>query len=261
MLHRGVLSTLLLSSTIALAQGGKTAITESPLQTPTTLPIIFTKTIGADHSHTGDPVTARTSQSVRLANGTVLPSGTKITGHIVSAIPFVYNSTPYARQMQSTLSIQFDSVQVEGSTLSLNVTVRAMADPTTSWAARTPNASDMDSSIQTFTQIGGDQLTRSQSEVVSMQGDVVAYSRHGGVYAHLIADRGCDASSMEVSVGIYSASACGLYGFTDVAAQEMGSTARPSTLTLASSRVSPKVWKNSTALLEVLPGQQSVASR
>jgi hypothetical protein len=136
-----------------------------------------------------------------------------------------------------------------------------MADPITSWAARTPNASDMDSSLHTVTQIGGDQLTPSQSQVISMQGDVVAYNRHGGVYAHLIASPGCDSSSTEVSVGIYSASACGLYGFTDVSAQQMGSPASPSTLTLVSSRVSPKVWKNSTALLEVLPNQQTVAQR
>jgi hypothetical protein len=261
MLNRRVLSTLLLSSTIALAQGGKAAAAAALLQAPSTLPIVFTKTISADRSHTGDSVSATTTQSVRLANGTVIPSGTKITGHITEASPFVYDKTPYAHQKPSSLSIQFDSIQTGGLTLPLNVTVRAMADPLTSWGARKPNMSDMDSSLHTVTQIGGDQLTPSQTEVVSMQGDVVAYNRHGGIYAHLISNRGCDASSVEVSVGIYSASACGLYGFTDISAQEMGSTTKPSALTLVSTRIAPKVWKNSTALLEVLTDHQNVASR
>jgi hypothetical protein len=257
MLNRAILSTLFLSSTIALSQGATSA---SSLQAPTTLPIVFTTTISADHSHIGDSVSARTNQSVRLANGMLIPSGTKISGHVVAASPFVYDKTPYAHQKQSTLSIQFDSLQNGGSTLPLDITVRAMADPIASSDAREPKSSDLDP-LSTVTQIGGDQLTPSQAEVVSNDGDVVAYNKHGGVYAHLIANGRCDGSTVEVPVGIYSASACGLYGFAGVSAQEMGSTAKPSTLTLVSSRTAPKIWKNSTALLEVLPNQQTVASR
>ena len=51
-----------------------------------------------------------------------------------------------------------------------------------------PNPSNMDSLLKTVTQIGGDQLNPSESEVVDRTGDVVAYNRHGGVYAHLIAN-------------------------------------------------------------------------
>jgi hypothetical protein len=260
MLNRTFLSTLFLSSTIVLAQTGSTATGLSSLQAPTTLPIAFTNTVSADHSHTGDRVLARTEQAVHLANGGVIPSGTTIVGHVVAANPFVYDKTPYAQQKPSTLSIRFDSLQVAGMTLPLNITVRAMADPLSSWSAREPGPSDMDPA-ETTTQIGGDELIRWKAEVVSRDGDVVAYNKRDGVYAHLVANHGCDASSVEVSVGIYSASACGLYGFTDVTAQETGSAANPSVLTLASTHTSPKVWKHSTALLEVLPTQQTVASR
>jgi len=260
MSNRGIFTALLLSSTLVWAQSGKAASTV-PLQSPSTLPIVFTNTVSASRSHVGDPVTARTNQTVLLPNGASIPSGTKITGHVVSAVPFVYDKTPYAQQKQSVLSIRFDSLQVGGELLPLNVTVRAIADPITSWGARTPNVNNVDSSLHTATQIGGDQLTPSQSEVISSQGDVVGYNRHGGVYAHLIANRGCDASSVEVSVGIYSASACGLYGFADVTAQQVGSVAIPSTLTLLSTHTAPKLWKNSTALLEVLPNQQTLAAR
>jgi hypothetical protein len=260
MFNRRALAILLLSSTAVLAQVGKTASEPPVLEAPTTLPIVFTKTVSANRSRIGDSVSAKTSQIVHLPNGEVIPAGAKISGHVVAANSFVYDKTPYARQKQSALSIKFDSLEFQEGTLPINVTVRAMADPVTSEDARTPLASDVDPQ-GTVTQIGGDQLTPSQHEVFSRDGDVVAYNRRGGVYAHLIANGGCDGSSVEVSVGIYSASACGLYGFARVFAQETGSEAKPSTLTLVSTHVSPKIWKNSTALLEVLPGKQTVASR
>jgi len=259
MLNRAVFATLLLSSTIALAQGASSE-PASQLQSPSTLPIVFTKTVSAAHAHTGDIVLARTSQAVRLANGRTLPSGTRIVGHVTSANGFVYDKTPYARQKPSTLSIHFDSIEMGGQAVPLNVTVRAMADPLTSWDAREPGPSDVDPN-ETVTQIGGDHMSPQQSEVVNSEGDVVAYNRHGGIYAHLISNGQCDGSNVEVSVGIYSASACGLYGFAHVTARELGSASLPSTLTLVSSRTSPKIWKQSTALLEVLPQQQVIASR
>jgi hypothetical protein len=196
-------------------------------------------------------VHARTTQIATLPTGEVIPSGTEVTGHVVAASGFAYDKTPYAKQKESQLSIQFDSLRLAGKDLALKVTVRAMADPLTSMGAREPKSSDLDS-LGTVTQIGGDQLVPSQSEVVNLEGDVVAYNRRNGVYAHLIAHSACDGSDNEVSVGIYSPSACGLYGFTNVAAREMGSEAAPSTVSLVSKRTSPKVWRSSTALLEVI---------
>jgi len=261
MSYRTLLTVLILSSVIAQAQRGKTPAMALSLPAQTTLPIVFTKTISAEHSKIGDLVTARTNQSVLLVNGVSIPSGAKVIGHVIEVASFAYDKTPYAHQKQSVLSIRFDSLQLEETPLPLNVTVRAMADPITSWSASVPNVNGMDTSLHTVTQIGGDQLTRSQTEVVNMQGDVVAYNRHGGVYAHLISNRGCDANSFEVSLGIYSASACGLYGFTNMIAQEAGSLTHPSTLTLISTRTAPKVWKNSTALLEVLSDAKSTTIR
>lgn len=252
-----IIISLFAISTTALAQSAA-ATSSAALVAPTTLPVVFTKTISADHSHIGDAVEAKTSQSISLADGTIIPSGARIIGHVVAANRFTFDKTPYAVQKASTLSIRFDSVQIAGSSLPLNVTVRAMADPLTSWGAREPKSTDLDT-LSTVTQVGGDQLTPSQSEVVNMDGDVVAYNKRGGVYAHLVPSGHCDGSSVEVSVGIYSASACGLYGFTNVSAEETGSARNPSTLSLVSSRVSPKVWKNSTALLEVLPDQTVAA--
>lgn len=227
---------------------------------PTTFPIIFTSTIGSKASHPGDKFTAKTTQAVLLANGEVLPKGTTIEGHVVAATPFTYDSTPYARQKTSELSIHFDAIDVRHDKVSLNVRVRAMADPITSEEAQTPVNHDIDPSGATV-QIGGDHRYPWNAPVTNKDEDVVAYTRHGGVYAHLIASGGCDGSDVEVSVGIYSASACGLYGFVRTSAEELGSPSHPSTLTLTSTHISPKIWKNSTALLEVLPAQEAVNAR
>jgi hypothetical protein len=244
---------LLFASSIAFAQNPS-------LTAPTTLPVTFIKTISANHSKINDPVEARTIQSVLLPEGGSIPSGARVIGHIVSANGFTYDKTPYAHQKPSTLSVHFDSVQANGQAFPLNVTVRAIATPIATWDSEKPQASDMDS-LGTTTQIGGDQLIPSQTEVRNMDGDVVAYNKRGGVYAHLIANDGCDGSDVEVSVAMFSASACGAYGFANVSLAERGTAAQPSTLTLVSAHGSPQIWKHSTALLEILPQQAASLER
>ncbi|WP_263357283.1 hypothetical protein [Acidicapsa ligni] len=260
MLNRITVLTLLASASVALAQGAKPDAVDSHLNSPTTFPIVFTRTISASTAHAGDPVSAKTSQNVHLANGNVIPSGTVIEGHVLQTTAFSFDKTPYAKQKESTLSIHFDSMRLNGAVVPLSVSVRAMADPVTTWGARETNTNESDP-FGDVTQIGGDQLNLHQTAVTNGDGDVVAYNKRDGVYAHLIANGRCDGSSVEVSVGIYSASACGLYGYVGVSAQELGSETNPSTLTLTSTRLSPKIWKQSTALLEVLPGDKMVASR
>ncbi|WP_213805246.1 hypothetical protein [Granulicella sp. dw_53] len=240
------------SASFAMAQASPATL----LSPGTTLPIQFERSIDTNHSHTGDTVSAKTTQQVRLANGEILPAGAHVTGHVVTSNAFTFDKTPYAKQPVSTLAIHFDSIESKGKTLPLQVYVRAMADPVTVWDAQRPKATDMDP-LSTTTQIGGDQVVPSQSEVTSRDGDTVGYRKRGGVYAHLISTSGngpenCDASDTEQSMGLFSASACGLYGFTDVTLLSAGKTGEVSTLALASRRRSAKIWAKSAALLEVV---------
>jgi hypothetical protein len=242
----------LVASPFALAQAANAASDGAELSAKTTLPIVFTRTVSANHARVGDTVLARTTQLVHLPDGSLLPAGTKIVGHVVSANPFSFDRTPYARQNPSELAIRFDTAQFNSTTLPLRVTLRAMAGPIAVNDAREPKSSDLDP-LGTLSQIGGDLLVPSQKEVVNQQGDVVAYNRRDGVYAHLIANGQCDASGNEVSVNIFSPTACGLYGFGNVSAQAMGSATRPSEVVLVSTHGSPQIWKHTVALLEVLP--------
>jgi hypothetical protein len=250
----------LLSSTVLIGQSH--ASTGATLAPQTTLPITFTKSISADHSKPGDLITAKTTQIIKLADGREVQPGAIVLGHVISAKPFKYDKTPYAKQGESLLEVQFDSLSVPGEKLPLHVSLRAIADPLTSWDARKPMATDMDP-LGTLTQVGGDQLTPSQSEIVSRDGDVVGYNKHGGAFAHLIANSGrdaqCDGSNTEQAVSIFSASACGMYGFGGTSLDLAGSVSEPSRMSLSSTHVSPKIWRNTTALLEVLPDSNSAS--
>lgn len=246
------------------AQSANAVTNPRELPPQTTLPIVFTGSIDAAHAHAGDLVFAKTTQVVVLPGGETLPAGSQVTGHVVASNAFVFDNTPYAKQKASVLNIQFDTVSTKTAKFPLHVYVRALADPVASWDARTPGPSDVDTN-EAVTQVGGDILVPSQKEVRNGDGDIVEYNRHGGVYAHLIAASGnspdgCDASDTEQSMNIFSASACGLYGFADTALQATGRTGEPSLLILSSNRRSPKIWKSSTALLEVLPGNVAVAT-
>jgi len=241
----------LFSTSFAFAQN----ITAAHLAPGTTLPIAFEQSIDPGHARVGDVVLAKTTQQVRLANGETLPSGAHVRGHVLASNGFSFDKTPYAKQSPSTLSIQFESVEGKGGTLPLHVYVRALADPLTVGDAERPKATDLDP-LSTTTQIGGDLVTPSQSEVESEDGETVGYRRRSGVYAHLVSAAGrgtdgCEGSDTEQSVGLFSASACGLYGYTDVTLLSTGKSGNDSTLTLTSRRHSAKIWAHSAALLEV----------
>ena len=252
MFARFVAAAFLIASPFAIAQGAHAASPVAELPAKTTLPVVFTRAISAKYAKAGDMVFAKTIQVVHLPDGSTLPSGTKIVGHVVSATPFSFDNTPYARQRPSELVIEFQTVQRNSIELPLHVTLRAMASPIAANSASEPQSSDMDS-LGTLSQIGGDLLVPSQEEVVNQQGDTVAYNRRDGVYAHLIANGACDASENEVSVALFSPTACGLYGFGSVSAQAAGSLDKPSQVALVSTHGSPQIWKHTVALLEVLP--------
>lgn len=255
-----LLGTLTVSSAVAQAANPHV----ESLAPQTTLPIIFTRNVDANHAHPGDRIYAKTTQVVKLPDGSIIRAGSQVVGSVIEAKTFAFDKTPYAKQQSSVLTIRFDEVVADNEHLPLRIYVRAMADPFATEAAREPTANA--DTLDVVEQVGGDQLRRSQKEVVSMDGDIVAYNRRDGVYAHLIAGSGkspasCDATSVEESVDIFSASACGLYGFQGSSATEVGTASHPSTLSLVSARRSSTIWRNSTALLEVLPEQQSAATR
>ncbi|WP_263366053.1 hypothetical protein [Edaphobacter bradus] len=220
----------------------------------TALPIVITKSVSAKNAHPGDVVYAKTTQASRLPDGTSVPSGSRVFGRVVSTSGSVTGRGDAISQ-ESYLTIRFDFVQIANEKLPLNAHVRAMADPIASEEAQSPAANDIDPK-GALTQIGGDQITPSLRDVVDQDGRIVAQNRRHGVYARLLPNSTCSGTDIEVSVGIYSASACGLYGFTGIHAGGIGSPHSHPDLTLSSTEYTPKVWRNTTALLEVVGAQR-----
>ena len=248
----------LISAGVCVAQTNAGAVGAAALAPQTILPITFAGTVSANRARPGDAVVARTTQEVRLTNGKEVRPGAEVLGHVVRVQPFVFNKTPYAKQVASVLEIQFDTLLTKGEQVPLHVYLRAIADPFATEAAVEPSDSDYDP-LQSTTQVGGDIRTPSQTEIVSPAGDTVAYNKRGGNYAHLIATTGggaaqCDASNSEQPISIFSASACGVYGFQGIALTSTGYDSKASQFSLASTRRTPEIHRYSSALLEVLPG-------
>ena len=235
------------------------------LSASTAIPVIFTKSVDANHAHAGDVVLARTSQNIVLDGGRIIPSGAKVIGHVVTGSGFTYDKTPYAKQKEASLGIHFDSLESQGTAYAITVYLRAMADPISSWGAVKARPSDEDPE-GTTTQIGGDIVNPHQSEIRTQADDVVGYNKRDGAHAHLIAAQGnspegCDATDTEQAMSIFSASACGLYGFADTRLVESGRNAAKGTFLLQSHKQSPKIYAHTNALLEVTVGDTHVASR
>jgi hypothetical protein len=240
---------LLTAAGVVAGQGNAKANTTAQLPDHATLPIVFTRTIAAARAKAGDPVAAKTSQPVRLSDGREIPAGTHVTGHVIAANAFTYDTTPYAKQAASTLEIQFDSLDVDGQKIPLHLSLRAMADPLT--LAHTYESMESDYEMDpTLTLIGGDQVRPIEKEIRNSDEDVIGYQKKGGTYAHLIANSNgslnCDGGDTEQPTARFSASACGLYGF----AQVNLSAAGDSHIALSSTHISPRIWRNSVALLE-----------
>lgn len=240
-------------SALALAQGAAPAL---PPQT--TLPVTFPHTISSAHAHEGDAIQAKISAPVRLPDGVTLPAGAVLTGRVVRAEPFLYDKTPYAKQKPGALAIRFDSVDEHGTAIPLHVTTRALADPLVVDDTQKPLPTDIDAT-HTTTQVGGDQVTPFVKEIRNGDGDVVGYLHGGHAYAHPLAGPGCDGIDTEQAMGVFSASACGLYGFQGTSmTQDTGSGA---SMTLISTHRSPEISAHSSALLVQGDAPAQTASR
>jgi hypothetical protein len=262
-----MVASLLTASLLALSATSQQAAspTSEALPVSTAIPIVFTRGIDANKTRVGDPITARTAQIVKLPSGRILPAGSQVIGHVVEGSPFVFDHTPYAKQKSSSLGIHFENIMDHGQQIALSVYVRAIADPIATWDATKPKSTDLDPE-GTTTQVGGDLVTPSHSEVINQNEDIVGYQHRGGIYAHLIAasgnhPEGCDGSDTEQSMGVFSASACGAYGFADTTLAQSGRSSNTSTLVLTSRKHAPKIYAHTTALLEVIGTDKQLASR
>src|SRR5262249_31908969 len=84
----------------------------------------LTKTLDARKLTAGDPVSARITQAVQASDGTVVPPGSMVKGHITAA------TTRAKGAPQSSIAMVFDnSVLKNGNQLPLQATIQAVGAP------------------------------------------------------------------------------------------------------------------------------------
>lgn len=250
----GHFSGLSISVILAGMTAAPAAIHAAELPSDTTVPVVLQKTVDAGKVKPGDTVRAKTTEAVSVS-GTEIGKGATLIGHVVEARPFVFDPTHYAVQKASYLSIHFDQVLEKGAAIPLNVSVRALANSREAYEASRPHYMDETDSLGTMELIGGDHYSPIGKELRSADDeDIVGYIHKQGVFAHLLpsdsATFACNGTNTEQAVGVFSADACGLYGFKDVAMIANGGGAEKGTFRLESRHYTVKLYAGSAVLLQ-----------
>lgn len=112
----------------AREQARQNAITDRYL---TTVPVEMASKVDTKNAAAGQEVSARTLQEARLADGTVLPKGTKLVGHVIQA-------KPGGEEVGSAvLTLTFDRAEVKaGQSVNVRVVIRAVAPNAAKAASR-----------------------------------------------------------------------------------------------------------------------------
>ena len=124
------------------------------------IPVQLSKSLDAKKLKAGDPVEAKTAVELRTGTGTVIPRGSKVTGHITQAEARSNGGS------QSSLGMTFDHIALkDGQQVPLKTTIQAVAAPpstSTSLAAPPDNGqqrSDMPSGGMSSTGMGANRPT------------------------------------------------------------------------------------------------------
>jgi hypothetical protein len=244
-----VLGTLGLTATALCAQN-------LTLPEATALPIRFVQSIDAKKARVNDSVTAKTLQTIALPSGQHIAKGATVVGHVTAVEAYSFDTTPYAHQKPSLISIHFDKVQQGQNAIPVNLFVRAMAGSNDSHEAYFRHIEIDTDTLGTYVLIGGTTYSPLDKMIQTEDGDAIAYNRKDGLFARLLpaaaagaASFSCAGTSTEQSIAIYSPDACGLYGFPGNYMSGNGHDGS-GTFTLSARGRSVKVPAGSTALLQ-----------
>jgi hypothetical protein len=94
---------------------------EKTAETKISFPVTLEKTLDSKKLKEGDTVICLTAGTLRGRNGFLIPSGSKVTGHVTQAQARAKGDS------NSTLGIAFDKIQVSGKELPMTGTLQAIA--------------------------------------------------------------------------------------------------------------------------------------
>jgi hypothetical protein len=243
-----------------------TASTFASAQLPagTILPARLSSTIDTHKSKAGERISARIMQDVPLPGAAdqlgalnfgrgrahKIPAGSRLVGEIVDVRP-------------DKVSWKFDSLVLYGKSIPIRVNLRALASMMEIDNAQLPTndgggdrgSSELDWDTE---QVGGDVVYGQRGGVVTEGDQVIGHSVFGGgVLLRPVADRqaGCRGSlgvEGPQAFWLFSASACGLYGYPDVRIVHAGRSEPAGIIALSAARGKLKIRAGSGILVRVL---------
>lgn len=221
---------------------------DDALPAGTILPVTLSKSINASKAGPGMEIRAKVMQDIP---GTSIRRGAGVIGHVVKV-----NSSGAG---QASLEISFDSVKSHGRQIPIKVDLRALASFVAVEQAKIPEEmSSRGLNEQTWTteQIGGDQVYRGGGPVAEGATVVGRPTAYGVLdVPQSQAGRPCgetvDDTSQPQAFWLFSADACGVYGYSHLRIERSGRTEPVGTIKLASDRGKLILYGGSGMLLRV----------
>jgi hypothetical protein len=229
----------------------------------TIIPVYFLHTIDSQKSKPGQAVVAKVAQDVPLGEKQVIHRNTKVLGRIAQI------QTSAGR---TTVVLQFDRIQMGHAQIPITTQVRALADAESVDEAQTPTDADdaraTSSFARTTVQIGGDAVYRGGGPVQSRTGEIVGtptgciecgvLDRVPGAPGPQCAGAVADDTEPQ-AMWVFSADACGVYGFSNLQFQNGSTISRDGQFLLSANR--PIKLPSGTALLLTVAGAQAGAEK
>ena len=215
----------------ATGEDGKQAYQAYPsaelIPAGTILPVSLNSSLRSGKSGSAATITATVMQDVPLGAGKTLRAGSKVTGHVVEA------SASGKGSDEPRISFQFDQVRFENRRVSITTNLRAVASVMEVETAQVPRT-------------GEDGESEGSWSLVPIGGDQVG-TRDPGEGCHDDVDDNSGAHAF----WLFSADACGAYGYGDLQILHSGHTAPVGEVTLTANGKAVKVGRGSAMLLRV----------
>ena len=221
----------------------------------TILPLRLNSALNSKKSKAGQAISATLMQDVPLASRSAIHAGTKVIGHILDV-------TPPTAASGAKISFGFDTIEISKRKVPLTANLRALASMMEVQGAQLPQSGpDRGTSENSWTtiQIGDDVVYRGGGPVAHGL-EVVGTPAANGVLCRVRANpaakcRGeTDGNDRPQALWVFSADACGAYGFPDLTIIHAGRSSPIGQVTIGSSRGDFKVRSGSGMLLRVNKG-------
>ena len=239
----------LLSSLLAFSIG---TLAQDVIPRGTILPIRFDSSLSLKTTP-GRTIKGRIMQDVPVSAQTRIREGAKVFGHVIRVVHA--DARGY-----SEISFQFDQLVFSGHTIPITTALRAMASFVEVEDAQVPLTGPdrgTPSSAWTTTQIGGDTVYRGGGPVVAGS-SIVGQPTYNGVLGRIYSVPGSECADADdnengpQALWVFSANACGTYGFANVGITRSGRSAPLGEITLASTGGKLTVPSGSGMLLRII---------